>query len=133
MGKVLGIDYGEKRIGLSISDEDRKVAFPYKIIDNKNKAFILKSLLEIIKGENITDIVIGIPLSFNFTDTDQTKITKSFFNFVKNKITGVNVYEENEILSTKEAYNWNNKTKRVDDVAASLILQSFLDKLNSSK
>ncbi len=105
MGKVLGIDYGEKRIGLSISDEDRKVAFPYKIIDNKNKAFILKSLLEIIKGENITDIVIGIPLSFNFTDTDQTKITKSFFNFVKNKITGVNVYEENEILSTKEAYN----------------------------
>ena len=59
--KILAIDYGKKWIGLAVSDDERKLAFPYKTLENNSKLF--PALNEIIKKEDIYKIVIGLPLN----------------------------------------------------------------------
>ncbi|MEK9170784.1 MAG: RuvX/YqgF family protein, partial [Patescibacteria group bacterium] len=68
--KILGIDYGEKWVGVAISDDERKMAFPYETWENNFKLF--SRLNEIIKKEDIYNIVIGLPLNKKMKATNQT-------------------------------------------------------------
>jgi len=130
--KLLGIDFGEKRIGLAIADDKIRIAFPYKTIFHKTLKQTLQEIQEVIDEEGITDIVIGLPLSFKFEENQESRKIHEFVTKLKEKFTNRNIHEENEILTSKEAENLMGfkKTKDgiVDAVAAALILQSFLDK-----
>jgi putative Holliday junction resolvase len=130
--RFLGIDYGNKRIGISISDQTNVVANPYTTIINKNFDDIISQIISIIEKEQISDIVIGLPLSFNFTNTEQTEATQKFIDFLNLKLPEIKIHIENEILSTKEAENrlddLEDKDSVIDQTASSLILQSYLDK-----
>ena len=68
--KILGIDYGKKWTGTAISDDERKLAFPYETLENNFKLF--SHLNEIIKKESIYKIVIGLPLNKKMRATNQT-------------------------------------------------------------
>jgi len=130
--KFLGIDFGEKRIGLAIADDKTKIAFPFKTILYKNNKQILEDIRLILDEEGITDIVIGLPLSFSFQETKESKTITEFISKLKEKFQTRNIYEENEVLTSKEAENLlgiqKNKQGLVDAVAAALILQTFIDK-----
>jgi putative Holliday junction resolvase len=130
--KLLGIDFGEKRIGLSIADDKTKIAFPFKTIYHKNNKQTLEEIKLILDNEGITDIVIGIPLSFSFQETQESKKIQEFISKLKEKFQNRNIHEENELLTSKEAENLlgikKNKQGLIDAVAAALILQTFLDK-----
>jgi putative holliday junction resolvase len=130
--RFLGIDYGNKRIGISISDESNAIANPYTTIINKDFKTVISQIVKIIKDEEITDIVIGIPLSFEFSNTEQTELTQKFINYLKLKLPEINTHVENEILSTREAENKldniNNKKSIIDQTASCLILQGYIDK-----
>lgn len=130
--RYLGIDYGNKRIGIAISDQSNIIANPLLTIINKNDESVLNELNKIIKEYDISDIIIGMPFSFNFTNTEQTDITQSFIDFLNLKLPNMPVHLENEILSTKEAENrldnMDNKNNVIDQTSACLLLQSFLDK-----
>ncbi len=130
--RFLGIDYGNKRIGISVSDASNVIANPYTTIINKDFKTVINQIIEIIKNEDITDIVIGTPLSFDFSSTEQTELTQKFINYLKTKLPEINIHVVNEILSTKEAENRldnvSNKKSIIDQTASCLILQGYIDK-----
>ena len=140
MSRFLGIDYGEKRVGLAISDENAKLAFPLKILPNNKELFDL--VHNICGEEGITEIVIGE--SFDFTGKEN-KIMESIKDFVKELLAlNLPIHFEKEFMTTVEARgrvgkekNNARKTKKengkkVDASAAALILQRYLDKRNKN-
>jgi len=130
--KLLGIDFGDKRIGLATADDKIRIAFPFKVIFQKSPKQTLEELQNILDEEGITDIVIGLPLSFNFQETNESRKIHEFVLKIREKFTNRNIHEENEILTSKEAENLmgfkKSKDGIIDAVAAALILQSYLDK-----
>jgi putative holliday junction resolvase len=127
MKNYLGIDYGTSKIGLAISSSETRVCLPYKIL---NEAEFWESISNIIKEENIDEIVLGMPKNMKNENTQQTDITMEFFEKLKSEINKP-IYLEDERITSKFA---NNMKKNIgmkhigndDDSAAALILDSFL-------
>mgnify|MGYP001559944155 CR=1 FL=1 len=124
--RCLGIDYGSKRIGLAVSDDERRIAFPYKILDNGgNTEELLKDFRKIIHDELVDELILGLPLSFSGQDTPQTREARKFGEELR-KLHLPLVFQ-NEILTTKSAKGGAGKGFP-DASAAALILQDYLDK-----
>ena len=130
--KYLGIDYGEKRIGLATGDDVLKISTPFKVAGS------MEDVLRAIKEEEIDVIVIGMPYTFknDFNDfgSDKGRMQKDVEKFIEllKQRSEVKVITMDERLSSKaaDALLGNKKTKAPRDaVAAMLILQSFFDKL----
>jgi putative Holliday junction resolvase len=138
--KYLGIDYGSKRVGLSLSDEEGRIAFPYKIIPND---LALVDVIHNICGEEeVSAVVLG-----ESTDLSgkPNKIMGSIEEFKRNLESELDlpIYFEKEFMTTifargNEGKNINNakKTKKdeqknADDSASALILQRYLDRKNN--
>lgn len=145
--RYLGIDYGSKRVGLSVSDENGQMAFPYKILANNLE--LNDSIHNICGQEGITAIVLGE--SYNLKG-EKNKIMGSIEEFKKNieRELGIPVYLEKEFMTTifardlmDEASGFlkknikiakkiaKKKTDSADASAATLILQRFLDRKNN--
>jgi len=140
-GKVLGIDYGNVRIGVALSDEAGIVAFPKESIKNTSKSDVLKRVKELVEAENVSEIVVGMPYSMEGSKSDQTKLTEKFIDFLKVNIDiPIEIYDErltsiesDVILNTLRLRGDKRKTER-DIIAASLILQNYLElKRNKGK
>src|SRR3989344_1926818 len=123
--RYLGIDYGDVRIGVALSDAEGKIAFPQKTILNNKSAII--SLAKRAKQEGVATIVIGLPISFGGNETDQTKKVRAFAKMLAQKI-AIPIEFENEILTTRMARDAGAKKKTIDASAAEIILQAYLDK-----
>lgn len=126
--RLLGIDYGSRNIGLSLSDEEKKMAFPYKTIENKSGNYVAEELRKIIKKELVSEIVIGLPLSFSGEENSQSRICRRFAEKVLGRLK-LPVHFQNEILSSQAAKVGAAQGK-LDTSAAALILQDYLDKIN---
>lgn len=125
--KYLGIDYGEKKIGLAIADSETKIASPYKILINSKD--ISSKISEICYKEDIDKIIIGLPLTLKNSTSKQTKIVLNFIDKLK-KIIDLPIIEQDERLSSgyaKELIKQMKIKHLDDDVAAMIILQSYLD------
>lgn len=121
--KILGIDYGEKWIGLAISDDGRKLAFPYKTLENNHSFFSI--LNKIIEKEEIYKIVIGLPLNKKMKSTAQTAEVENWAGKLAQQI-NIPIEFYNEIFTTKEAVKAGAKNQH--SAAAAILLQSYLDK-----
>lgn len=146
--KALGIDYGSKRIGLSLSDDTRTIAFPFKYISNNSLKESIAELKEIVNSENIGLIVIGMPIGLRGRQTDTSVKIDEFINEIKIKIanTGDSAEDKIEIASYDERFstvqaqksliagNVKRKKRReiVDSIASAFILQSYLDRNSKS-
>jgi len=134
LNRILAIDYGEKKVGLALSDPMKIIAKPYKTIINESDDKLINDLNNIIIDKNIDEIVIGLPLTMKNTFSKQTDNVTRFINLLKNKI-NVKVVVVDERLSSIEAkrslVNQGIKTghnkKEVDMTAAALFLQSYLN------
>jgi len=134
MGRVLGVDYGDVRIGLSVSDKKKIIALPLKTIINSDS--IIYDLKQIIIHKDVESIVVGIPIGMNGNDTKQTTKVREFSESLS--ILCLPVYMEDERLSSvaaeKSLYIENIKTGHnkeiIDKRAATIILQQFLDRTN---
>ena len=96
--KILGIDYGDFSIGLAIFDLETDFIFPYKTIFREKANILRKSIreiVEIVKIENITDIVIGLPLNADGTEGERVEKVKIFAHMLKNGIVNANVVGTN--------------------------------------
>lgn len=129
MVKFLGIDYGSKKIGLAISDERGTIAFPKKILANEGHVF--NKIKNITEKEAISEVVIGESLNFS---GKPNKISKDIDSFVLGLAAalGLPIHKQKEFLTSVEARRYNEKSI-VDDSAAALILQRYLDKINYQK
>ena len=134
MGRILGIDHGDSRIGLSLSDPIHMIASPYRTISARDGEAVIQSLQEIINDKNVEMIVIGLPMGMKNQVTQRTIIVKEFAEQVRSL--GVPVILEDERLSsvsaTKALVLQNMKTghnkELVDQTAAAIILQQYLDR-----
>lgn len=127
MTKFLGIDYGTKKIGIAISDETGRIAFPYAVIANVDH--LSEKIREICRKENINALVLGESRDF---EGNPNLVMKKIIPFKKKleKKLRLSVYLEPEFLTSKQARNILDGGKN-DASAAALILQSFLDKRNT--
>ena len=135
MGKCLGIDFGLKRTGVSISDEFNKIAFPLKTVQSDTLISILQ---DIIKTESIEKIIIGKPydLKGNLPALEENII--SLIKLLKTKFPNILVFRIDERFTSKIAkqtiaISGASKIKRrnkenIDKISATLILQSYLNK-----
>ena len=122
----LGIDWGEKRIGLALAEAGTNIALPFKTVER------LEEVLDILKEENIDEIIIGNPIKMSgeaqLVDSDFSK----FLNKLKNS-TDKNIHLIDERLSSLAADalegHKNEKVGR-DEIAAMLILNTYLEQLN---
>ena len=138
MGRILGVDYGDSRIGLAISDLNKIIASPFKTIKNKGSYQLKEEFRNIIIDNDIERIVLGLPISLSGKETKQTDKVRDFFKFLEDF--NVPVYMQDERLSSlsakKSLIEQNVKTGHnkhlIDSTAAAIFLQQFIDS-NSSK
>ncbi|WP_456325769.1 Holliday junction resolvase RuvX [Desulfonauticus submarinus] len=141
MGKILGIDYGLKRVGLAIGNEEYQMALPYMTLNkNDNKTFF-KNLKEVIEKENISKIVVGLPLYLNGEKSLTTTQVKNFAEKIK-KMFSIPIYLIDERYTSFEAekkiseLNIKNKKKKkeiIDQISATLILESYFTKFTEDE
>ncbi|MAJ33392.1 MAG: Holliday junction resolvase RuvX [Candidatus Marinimicrobia bacterium] len=134
MKRILCLDYGEKRIGLALSDPLKIIAYPYKTIINFGLKNLKHEIKKIIASETVESIVIGLPIGLNGKDTIQTQKVREF----RLQILDLNIpiYFEDERLSSLAAAKSMKMEKIktgfnkgiIDKRAAAIILQQFLDK-----
>lgn len=146
-GRFLGIDYGTKRIGVAISDENHTLAFPKEIVLNDKNVFL--KLDDIIKKENVREIVVGESVDFSGKLNVLSGRIEVFILELKEKFE-LPIHKQKEFLTSVEARRSKNldgqarksnahsklkqiKSGRVDASAAALILQRYLDKINKQK
>lgn len=128
--KYLGIDFGSKKVGYAESDDDGVLAFPMMIAEN-NKS-LLADTLEIIKALRIHTVVIGESLDGKGKPNPIAKAAREFGIKLEDAC-DVKVVFEKEWYTTAEARKQPEANDNVDDAAAALILQRYLDKVNPKK
>ena len=134
--RLLGIDPGKKRIGLAISDEDKLVSTPLKTILKKKNFNFIKEIKEIIEENNIKGIVVGNPLNMDGSKGSSSQSSNDFARNLSNNIS-IPVTMWDERLSSEGAFklsantgvNTSKKIEKLDQNAASFILQGALDYL----
>ena len=134
--RILGIDYGEKRIGLAISDPLGFTAQGLPTIERVNSEDYLQKLADVIKEKGVSRIIVGLPKSMNDTIGKKAEEVLEFVEILKSHL-NLPVITIDERLTTVRAYkamsgtkmSLRKKQKRVDMISAQFILQSYLDKL----
>ena len=136
--RLIGLDLGSKRIGVSICDERQSIATPFKTIDRINMSDLVTELKEIIKENNIKGIVIGNPINMDGSSGSSAQSVKDIsINISKSIDLPVCLWDER--LSTVGAFNLSSqldvtiskKIKKIDQNAAAFILQGALDYLKN--
>ena len=134
--RILGLDYGEKRMGVAVCDELGLTAQGLPTIIRKTKKHDLEILKNIIKNYNIEKIVIGYPVRLDGLEGIQCEKVNRFASLLEKNFF-LPVVKWPETLSTKEAeeiliksgVRWKKRKDKVDKLAACLILQGYLDKI----
>ena len=132
--RLLGIDPGKNRVGLAISDEKKLVSTPLKTITKKNNSNFIKQILEIIDENNIKGIIIGNPINMDGSIGPSSQSAIDFAKHLSNNIT-IPVSMWDERLSSEGAFNLSSnldintskKVEKLDQNAASFILQGAID------
>ena len=135
MGRLLAIDFGEKRVGLALSDPTKIIAKPFKSITYTDHDDLLNKISLIVKEKNIEKIILGVPKGLKEQNTPQTNKVISFFNLIidKNVIPIVMEDERFSSVSAKKSLILQNiKTGHnkglIDETAAAIFLQLYLDR-----
>ena len=134
MSRILGVDFGERRTGVAISDDSRTIAFPRETLDCPRVEQAAAAVARIAASEPVAEIVVGYPLNMNGSLGARTTRTDEFMAELA-KRTAIPLKKWDERLSTKIAEAvlieaGTSRAKRrgvVDKLAAQVILQGYLD------
>ena len=139
--RVMGLDYGDKTVGVAISDELLITAQPIETIERERASKLRKTYQRIetlIAEYSVEKIVIGRPLNMNGTEGERVETTRVFKDELARR-TGLEIVEVDERLTTAEANRILEETgvahsarkEHIDKMAAAIILQSYLDGLSN--
>ena len=135
--RILGIDYGDARVGVAITDALNITAQGLETIQRNNSdKVILKRLDEILEKYKIDTIVVGMPLNMNGTMSERGKKTEAFIHKLKCKYNKIKIETIDERLTTVEAHktmnfldiNKHKKRNIVDTISAVYILETYVNK-----
>ncbi|MCI5642573.1 MAG: Holliday junction resolvase RuvX [Peptoniphilus sp.] len=137
MNRVLGLDVGDVWIGVAISDALMLTAQPLMTIKRDSNKSVYDKIHDIIKENNVEKIVVGLPKNMNNTIGPQSEKVMKFAEKLKNKF-GIEIEYVDERMTTLMAeqvliagsVRRENRKKYIDKIAATYILQSYLDRIN---
>lgn len=130
--RCLGIDYGDRKIGLAFGDSVSAIAVPLEVIINQPS--LVEDLVARVKEEDIEHVVVGVPLPQGNHTSEQLDKTREFINELRKALT-VPVTEEDESFTSAESIRLQqegNATAEEDALAAMLILQSYFDRTQNT-
>ena len=134
MSRILGVDYGERRIGLALSDPLQIIAKPLTVIDRAKTRDYISLISNIISEKNVISMVVGLPLTLKGKHSQQTKIVMAFveelkleleipIDFIDERLSSVSAEKLLQMQNIKTGHDKG----RVDETSASIILQEHLD------
>lgn len=133
MAKVLAIDFGLKRTGLALSDDQKMFAFGLKTVDSRN---LMDELKKLVVTEQIDTLVVGEPKRLDASDTHISENVRRFVNALKQIFPGLTIHSLDERFTSKMAASalsqmgLQKKVKQdkglIDEVSATILLQDFL-------
>ena len=135
--RVLGVDFGHKRIGLALSDETGTIAQPLEYIAGGGVAAVSREIARICAERQIGKVVVGVPLRLDGKASEQTERTLAFIAALR-RATTVPVAEWDERLTSVQAerallegnVRRSERKQKIDKIAAQIMLQSYLDATN---
>lgn len=142
--RIVGVDYGDKKIGIAHSDISQKIAIPLKTISRSNIENDINDIDGVLKIYSTNLLVLGLPLTNDGTHGATAQKVRSFANLLDQRL-DINIFFWDERFSSKSAnnaafmmdknYDKNKKELYTDHLAASVFLQNYLDyiKINSEK
>ena len=130
----MGIDFGLARIGIALSDDTKFLASPFETYKRKGEDIDVQHLIDIIKTKNVDEIVCGLPMNMAGEEQEIAKKTRVFMAKLNDEI-DIKIKFVDERLSSLMAEemlketerDWKKRKEKLDAVAASIILQDFLD------
>jgi putative Holliday junction resolvase len=133
-GRLLGVDFGTVRVGLAVSDPDRKFAFPLTTYTRRNNDLDADFYRTVIAEERVVSLVVGLPIHLSGREGQKAQESRTYGAWLT-KATGLHVVFWDERFSTSEAESalWNaglthkKRKARRDRVAAQILLQAYLD------
>ena len=137
---ILGIDYGDRKVGLAKAVEGSTLAVPLEVVTNEGTRLLLRTLKKICEREGVTAVVVGVPVSLSGAGeglrpadyaNEQMKKVLGFIERLRAALPAVAVVTQDERLSTQEANRLSADQRRgrpEDAVAAMIILQAYLDR-----
>jgi putative Holliday junction resolvase len=133
--RILAIDYGTKRTGLAVGDEETRLASPFGAIATTGRAGLVEAIAKVIEGEEIGQVVVGLPLNMDGTAGPMVEAAMALAEALRQR-TGVPVELFDERLTSHAAeglfvgteFTKKQRKRRVDSLAAMILLQSYLDR-----
>jgi putative Holliday junction resolvase len=139
-GRVLGVDVGDRRVGLAISDASRTLARPLTTVKVRDAADAVNRVAETIAAlaadeDGLDAIVVGLPARLDGSPTNATPRVQAFIDALRSRTT-VRIITEGERLTSREAESrlavnerdWRKRKEKLDAAAAAIILQDYLDR-----
>lgn len=134
VGRLLGVDHGDRRIGLALSDPIPMIASPLKTLLVNSNEDAINAILDIVNEYNIVLVVIGLPIGMKGNETAQTKHVQKFADDLVGN--GIEVALQDERLTSVSAKKSIIEQKRkpskekglVDQIAAAILLQQYIDR-----
>lgn len=134
--KAMGIDFGLKRIGVAFSDETKFLATPYEVYVRQNPEQDLQHFVDLINKNKVDEVVCGLPMNMQGDEQEIADQTREFMDELQAKV-AVRLSFVDERLSSVLAEDvlkqterdWRKRKQKLDAVAASIILQDYLDNM----
>lgn len=135
MTRIMGLDVGDKTVGVALSDPLFITAQPYETIKRTKAKFDIDRIEQIVVEKEISLIVVGLPKNMNNTIGPQSMKVMSFVDLIKKRIDIEIVYEDERLTTVQSEsvlidmnVRRENRKTHIDKIAASFILQSYLDR-----
>ncbi|MDO5715883.1 MAG: Holliday junction resolvase RuvX [Tissierellia bacterium] len=136
MNKILGLDIGDRWIGVAISDKTQMIAQPLTTIKRQSNKQAYEDIHKIMKDEKIEKVVVGLPKNMNNTLGPQSEKVKKFADKLGNKYRVQIIYVDERMTTLmaeqdliKGSVRRENRKKYIDKIAAAYILRTYLDRL----
>ncbi len=134
--KAMGIDFGLKRIGVAFSDETKFLATPYEVYVRQNPEQDLQHFVDLINKNKVDEVVCGLPMNMQGDEQEIADQTREFMDELQAKV-AVRLSFVDERLSSvlaedvlkQSERDWRKRKQKLDAVAASIILQDYLDNM----
>jgi putative holliday junction resolvase len=137
MSRILALDVGSKRTGLALSDETQTLGTPYGLIETGDQRELVSKVVKIVKEQEVERVVVGVPLNHHGEEGVDAQKVRVFIALLRERMTEP-VIEWDERFTTVQAerslitadMSRSRRKQVIDKVAASIILQSYLDSLH---
>lgn len=126
--KILGVDFGSKRVGIAIADTEAGVAFPKVVLENDKSFF--QEFKRLCDVEKVAFVVLGESKNFNMDDNTIMDAIRAFKKQVEDELK-LTVVMHPEFMTSAQAVHEQGENNMLDASAATIILQSYLDKYKS--